>query len=55
MSDILLMFGLWKIMEQVLGSLKKTNLHDDLLEVISLHTSPVMTLPRIKMLEVSDC
>lgn len=40
------------IMEQVLGSLKKTNLHDDLLEVISLHTSPVMTLPRIKMLEV---
>lgn len=40
------------IMEQVLASPKKTNLHDDLLEVLSLHTSPVMTLPRIKMLEV---
>eukprot|EP00250_Pteridium_aquilinum_P013931 c21667_g1_i1 orf=228-8111(+) len=40
------------IMEQVLGSPKETNLHEDLLEVISLHTSPVMTLPRIKMLEV---
>ncbi|KAI5063295.1 hypothetical protein GOP47_0021842 [Adiantum capillus-veneris] len=39
------------IMEQVLRLPKKTNLHDDLLEVLSLHTSPVMTLPRIKMLE----
>ncbi|MCO5572014.1 hypothetical protein L7F22_025765 [Adiantum nelumboides] len=40
------------IMEHVLRLPKKTNLHDSLLEVLSLHTSPVMRLPRIKMLEV---
>ncbi|KAH7283513.1 hypothetical protein KP509_34G010800 [Ceratopteris richardii] len=40
------------IMEQVLRLPKNTNLHDNLLKVISLHTSPVMVLPRIKMLEV---
>lgn len=40
------------IMEQVLRLPKKTKLHDDLLEVISLHTSPIMPLPRLRMLEV---
>lgn len=40
------------IMEQILLSLKKTGLHDDVLQIMSLHLDPILPLPRLQMLSV---
>lgn len=41
-----------QIMEQILLSSKKTGLHDDALQIISLHLDPILPLPRLRMLSV---
>ncbi|XP_058094955.1 protein ILITYHIA isoform X2 [Magnolia sinica] len=40
------------ILEQILLSSKKTGLHDDVLQIISLHLDPILPLPRLRMLSV---
>lgn len=44
---------MWQILEQVLLAPKKTRLHDDVVAVLALHTSPLVPLPRVRMLAVS--
>ncbi|KAJ8616836.1 hypothetical protein MRB53_036208 [Persea americana] len=43
---------IFPIMEQILLSSKKTGLHDDVLQIISLHLDPILPLPRLRMLSV---
>ncbi|XP_076949401.1 protein ILITYHIA-like isoform X2 [Bidens hawaiensis] len=40
------------IMERILSSPKKTQLHDDVLRVLFLHMDPILPLPRLQMLSV---
>lgn len=40
------------IMERILLSPKKTAVHDDVLQVLYLHTDPILPLPRLRMLSV---
>ncbi|KAJ4968726.1 hypothetical protein NE237_015427 [Protea cynaroides] len=40
------------IMEQILLASKKTGLHDDVLQILSLHLDPILPLPRLRMLSV---
>ncbi|KAG8097980.1 hypothetical protein GUJ93_ZPchr0013g37826 [Zizania palustris] len=40
------------IMERILFSTKKTRLHDDVLQIISLHLDQILPLPRPRMLSV---
>ncbi|MFS7937446.1 putative armadillo-like helical, translational activator Gcn1, TOG domain-containing protein [Helianthus anomalus] len=40
------------ILERILSSPKKTQLHDDVLRVLFLHMDPVLPLPRLQMLSV---
>ncbi|PIA40115.1 hypothetical protein AQUCO_02500083v1 [Aquilegia coerulea] len=40
------------ILEQILLSAKKTRLHDDVLQILSLHLDPILPLPRLRMLSV---
>ncbi|XP_020166080.1 protein ILITYHIA [Aegilops tauschii subsp. strangulata] len=40
------------IMERILLSSKKTSLHDDVLQILSMHMDPILPLPRPRMLSV---
>lgn len=46
-------FYAWQVLEQILLSMKKTSLHDNILHIISLHMDPMLPLPRLRMLSVS--
>jgi hypothetical protein len=41
-----------QIMETILLSSKKTCLHDDVLQILSMHLDPILPLPRPRMLSV---
>ncbi|XP_031484285.1 protein ILITYHIA isoform X1 [Nymphaea colorata] len=43
---------LFPILEQILSSMKKTRLHDNVLHIISMHMDPMLPLPRLRMLSV---
>ncbi|ERN15855.1 hypothetical protein AMTR_s00039p00177200 [Amborella trichopoda] len=43
---------IFPILEQILLYPKKTNLHDDVLGIISMHLDPVLPLPRLRMISV---
>ncbi|KAF6144359.1 hypothetical protein GIB67_024586 [Kingdonia uniflora] len=43
---------IFPILEQILLSLKKTRLHEDVLRLLSLHLDPILPLPRLRMLSV---
>ncbi|KAG0555734.1 hypothetical protein KC19_11G000200 [Ceratodon purpureus] len=43
---------LYPVLEQIMLAEKKTRLHDDVLAVLALHTSPRIPLPRTQMLSV---
>ncbi|KAJ1694352.1 hypothetical protein LUZ63_011050 [Rhynchospora breviuscula] len=43
---------IFPIIEKILFSSKKTALHDDLLQILSLHLDPILPLPRPRMLTV---
>ncbi|KAI3785034.1 hypothetical protein L1987_44143 [Smallanthus sonchifolius] len=40
------------IMERILSSPKKTQLHDDVLRILFLHMDPILPIPRLQMLSV---
>ncbi|KAK1290119.1 hypothetical protein QJS10_CPB18g01878 [Acorus calamus] len=40
------------VLECILYSSKKTSLHDDVLQILSLHLDPILPLPRLQMLSV---
>ncbi|KAD4888101.1 hypothetical protein E3N88_20174 [Mikania micrantha] len=40
------------IMERILSSPKKTQLHDDILRILFLHMDPILPIPRLQMLSV---
>ena len=41
-----------QIMERILLSSRKTCLHDDVLQILSMHLDPILPLPRPRMLSV---
>ncbi|KQK13484.1 protein ILITYHIA [Brachypodium distachyon] len=43
---------IFPIMERILLSSKKTSLHDDVLQILSMHMDPILPLPRPRMLSV---
>ncbi|CAN6460506.1 unnamed protein product [Victoria cruziana] len=43
---------IFPVLEQILLSMKKTSLHDNILHIISLHMDPMLPLPRLRMLSV---
>ncbi|KAF3790933.1 eIF-2-alpha kinase activator [Nymphaea thermarum] len=45
---------IFPILEQILLSMKKTRLHDNVLLIISMHMDPMLPLPRLRMLFCSQ-
>ncbi|EPS61232.1 hypothetical protein M569_13567, partial [Genlisea aurea] len=43
---------IFPVIEKILLSQKKTNFHDDVLQILYLHLDPILPLPRIHMLSV---
>lgn len=43
-----------QVIERILLSPKKTGLHDDVLQILFLHMDPILPLPRIRMLSVTN-
>lgn len=52
LSNVLTTCPSCQIIEQILLSSRKTRLHDDVLQIISLHLDPILPLPRLRMLSV---